>query len=70
MKFLGKQRALAPDATVILTDEKERKLGAFVELDLGTMSHTRLRQKADLYAAYTAADDWQDRHLFLRRSCS
>jgi Replication-relaxation len=64
-KHLGKQRALAPDAMVILTDEQERKLGAFVELDLGTMSHTRLRQKADLYAAYTAADVWQDRHLFL-----
>ena len=64
-ELLGKQRALAPDATVILADEKERKLAAFVELDLGTMSHTRLRQKADLYAAYTAADDWQERHLFL-----
>lgn len=64
-KHLGKQRALAPDALVILADEQERKLGAFVELDLGTMSHTRLRQKANLYAAYTAADVWQDRHLFL-----
>jgi hypothetical protein len=62
---LRKERALAPDALVILTDEQERKLGAFVELDLGTMSHARLRQKADLYAAYTAADVWQDRHLFL-----
>lgn len=64
-EHLGKQRALAPDAMVILTDEHKRKLGAFVELDLGTMSHSRLRQKADLYAAYTAADVWQDRHLFL-----
>jgi hypothetical protein len=62
---LRKERALAPDAMVILTDEQERKLGAFVELDLGTMSHTRLRQKAGLYAAYTAADVWHDRHLFL-----
>jgi hypothetical protein len=62
---LRKERALAPDAMVILTDEQERKLGAFVELDLGTMSHSRLRQKADLYAAYTAADVWHDRHLFL-----
>jgi hypothetical protein len=65
IELLGKQRALAPDATVILADDRERKLGAFVELDLGTMSHTRLRQKADLYAAYAAADDWQERHLFL-----
>lgn len=64
-EHLGKQRALAPDAMVILIDDHKRKLGAFVELDLGTMSHTRLRQKADLYAAYTAADFWHDRHLFL-----
>jgi hypothetical protein len=64
-KHLGKQRALAPDAMVILVDEQERKLGAFVEVDLGTMSHARLRQKADLYAAYTAADAWRDQHLFL-----
>jgi hypothetical protein len=63
--LLGKKRALAPDATVILANEQERRLSAFVELDLGTMSHTRLRQKADLYAAYTTAGDWQDRHLFL-----
>ena len=35
---LRKERALAPDALVILTDEQERKLGVFVELDLGTMS--------------------------------
>jgi hypothetical protein len=64
-KHLGRQRALAPDAMAILIDERDRKLGAFVELDLGTMSHARLRQKADLYAAYTAADTWRDQHLFL-----
>lgn len=64
-KHLGKPRALAPDALVILIDEHERKLGAFVEIDLGTMSHTRLRQKADLYAAYAATDTWRERHLFL-----
>jgi Replication-relaxation len=64
-KRLGKERALAPDAMVILTDGQERKLGAFVELDLGTMSHTRLRQKADLYVAYALADAWHDRHPFL-----
>lgn len=60
-----RQRALAPDAFVILLDERERKFGAFVELDLGTMSHARLRQKADLYAAYTAAGTWREQHLFL-----
>jgi hypothetical protein len=64
-KHLGKERALAPDAMVILTDEQDRKLGAFVELDLGTMSHARLRQKADLYLAYALADAWHGRHPFL-----
>jgi Replication-relaxation len=64
-KHLGKQRALTPDAFVVLADEHERELEAFVELDLGTMSHARLRKKANLYAAYTAADVWRERHLFL-----
>jgi hypothetical protein len=61
----GKERALAPDAMVILVDAQGRQFGAFVEIDLGTMSHTRLRQKAELYAAYAASDAWQGRHLFL-----
>jgi protein involved in plasmid replication-relaxation len=62
---LGKDRALAPDAMVILVGSDGRQFGAFVEIDLGTMSHTRLRQKAELYAAYTESDAWHGRHLFL-----
>jgi hypothetical protein len=62
---VGKERALAPDAMVILNDSAGRKFGAFVEIDLGTMSHTRLRQKAELYAAYATSDAWHGRHLFL-----
>jgi hypothetical protein len=61
----GKGRALAPDAMIVLTDARERKYGAFVEIDLGSMSHARLRQKAELYAAYVAADAWRGQHLFL-----
>jgi hypothetical protein len=61
----GKERALAPDAMVILVDGQGRQFGAFVEIDLGTMSHTRLRAKAELYAAYAASDAWHGRHLFL-----
>jgi hypothetical protein len=61
----GKERALAPDAMVIVVDEHGRQFGAFVEIDLGTMSHTRLRAKAELYAAYTESDAWRGRHLFL-----
>jgi hypothetical protein len=62
---VGKQRALAPDAMVILVDVQGRKFGAFIEIDLGTMSHTRLRAKAELYAAYAASDAWREHHLFL-----
>ena len=61
----SRERALAPDAMVILVDAEDRKFGAFVEIDLGTMSHTRLRQKAELYAAYATSDAWHGRHLFL-----
>jgi hypothetical protein len=64
-EYAGKERALAPDATVMLTDGEGRELLAFVELDLGTMSHARLRQKAELYAAYAASNAWRERHLFL-----
>ncbi len=59
------ERTLAPDATVVLVDGEGRKLGAFVEIDLGTMSHARLRFKAGLYAAYAKSDAWRERHLFL-----
>jgi hypothetical protein len=64
-KSAGKERALAPDATVTLVDTQGRRFGAFVEIDLGTMSHTRLRAKAELYAAYAESGAWRGRHLFL-----
>jgi hypothetical protein len=62
---IGKERALAPDAMVILVDPDEQKLGAFVEIDLGTMSHARLRQKAELYTVYAESNAWHGHHLFL-----
>ncbi len=61
----SKERALAPDAMVILVDAEERQFGAFIEIDLGTMSHAQLRQKAELYAAYATSDAWHGQHLFL-----
>src|SRR5207244_1814226 len=54
----------APDVFFALRDEDGRHLVAFVELDRGTMSHQRLRQKADLYAAYDHTDAWCERHRF------
>jgi hypothetical protein len=64
-KDAGRERALAPDALLVLGDQHGRELRAFVEVDLGTMSHGRLRLKAGLYAAYAASDGWRQRHPFL-----
>ncbi len=61
----AQERTLAPDAMVVLIDGENREQGAFVEIDLGTMSHARLRFKAGLYAAYAKSDAWRERHLFL-----
>jgi Replication-relaxation len=64
-EFEGRDRAIAPDAGVHLRDGEGRDLLAFVEVDLGTMSHARLRQKAELYAAYADARAWEGRFRFL-----
>jgi hypothetical protein len=60
----GRERALAPDALVHLHDDTGRGLLAFVELDMGTMSHARLKTKAAGYAAYAAQAAWTERHPF------
>jgi hypothetical protein len=60
----GQARALAPDALLDLEDEQGRRLLAFVELDLGTMSHARLKAKAVGYATYAAEAAWTQRHAF------
>jgi hypothetical protein len=60
----GRERALAPDAFIHLRDETGRGLLAFVELDLGTMSHARLKTKAAGYAAYVTQAAWTERHPF------
>jgi Replication-relaxation len=64
-KDSAQERALAPDALLVLDDEQGRELRTFVEVDLGTMSHGRLRFKAGLYAAYAKAEASQGRHPFL-----
>jgi len=60
----GRERALAPDALIHLKDDAGRGLLAFVELDLGTMSHARLKTKAAGYAAYAAQAAWTESHPF------
>jgi hypothetical protein len=60
----GHGRAVAPDALIEITDAEGRALLAFLELDMGTMSHRRLRQKAAGYADYARAEAWRERHRF------
>ena len=60
----GRSRILAPDALVELHDEQGLGLLAFVELDLGSMSHERLKVKAGAYAAYAAQAAWTERYDF------
>lgn len=57
-------RAIAPDAFVEIVDADARELCAFIELDMGTMSHRQLTRKAAGYAAYDKAGAWRERHQF------
>ena len=63
-RWVGGSSSLAPDAFLMVRDEESRSLCAFVEIDCGTMSHRRLRAKADIYAAYDASAAWTARHRF------
>jgi hypothetical protein len=58
------KRAIAPDAFIEIEDAEGRELRAFVELDMGSMSHRRLKRKAAGYAEYAKAGAWRDRHRF------
>lgn len=58
------KRAIAPDAFIEITDADGGALLAFIELDMGTMSHRRLKQKAAGYAEYAKAEAWRERHRF------
>ena len=58
------RRAIAPDALVEIRGAEERRLLAFVELDMGTMSHRRLKEKVAGYAEYARVEAWRERHRF------
>jgi hypothetical protein len=60
----GRPRAIAPDLLIELRDSQDRRLLAHVEVDLGTMSHARLRTKLDGYLAYHGRGAWKGRHPF------
>jgi hypothetical protein len=58
------KRAIAPDLFIEIADSEGQPLFAFVELDMGSMSHRRLAQKAAGYADYAQSKAWQRRHPF------
>ena len=58
------ERAIAPDALIEIAEADDRPLLAFLELDMGTMSHRRLKQKAAGYAEYARDEAWRERHAF------
>lgn len=53
-EWRGRSRKIVPDAFVVVAD-KDCECRAFIEVDLGSMSMTRLSQKLSAYAAYYAA---------------
>lgn len=63
-QLMREQRAIAPDVFIEITDAEGRELRAFVELDMGSMSHRRLKRKATGYAEYAKAGAWRERHRF------
>lgn len=62
-EWRGRARKIVPDAFVVVAD-KDCECRAFIEIDLGSMSMTRLSQKLSGYAAYFAAKAWSDTHPF------
>lgn len=63
--LVGREKhAIAPDAFIEITDAEGHELRAFVELDMGSMSHRRLKRKAAGYAEYVKAGAWREHHRF------
>jgi len=58
------KRAIAPDVFIEIEDTEGRELPGFVELDMGSMSHRRLKRKAAGYAEYAKVGAWRERHRF------
>jgi hypothetical protein len=58
------ERAIAPDAFIEIENADGHGLLAFIELDMGSMSHRRLKGKAAGYAEYVKARAWRKRHRF------
>jgi Replication-relaxation len=62
-EWRSRRRKIVPDAFVVIIEDG-RDYRAFVEIDLGSMSMTRLSQKLSGYAVYYAAQAWMITHPF------
>lgn len=62
--YEGRETAIVPDASIILSSS-ELHYEAFIELDMGTASLTKLQRKLGLYLAYAQRRVWNERHQFL-----
>lgn len=58
-----RERKIVPDAFFVLRSG-DAEHGAFVEIDMGSMSMVRLAQKLVGYAAYYREQAWKERHPF------
>jgi hypothetical protein len=56
-EWRSRRRKIVPDAFVVIIEDAHA-YRAFVEIDLGSMSMTRLSQKLSGYAVYYAAQAW------------
>jgi hypothetical protein len=59
-----RESAIVPDASLVLRSG-EAQYHALVEIDLGTMSMTRLAAKLGLYLAYAPTGSWHAEHAYL-----
>lgn len=60
----GRESAVVPDASLVLRSG-EAQWHALVEIDLGTMSMTRLSTKLGLYLAWARSGAWRAEHSYL-----
>lgn len=62
--YEGRETAIVPDASIVLTSS-DVHYEAFIELDMGTASLTKIQRKLGNYVAYSHKGAWRERHPFL-----
>lgn len=62
--YESRETAIVPDASIVLSSQ-EVHYEAFIELDMGTASLTKIQRKLGIYVAYSQKGAWRERHPFL-----